>query len=64
MMAVLAKSASVRSTWYSLNMCVDFLAHLPNRDEEMVLEPAGAIFQWLSFKTSFRQIIFFLFLQY
>lgn len=52
------KSASVRRTWNSLNMCVDFVAHLLNRDEEMALEPAGAIFQWLSFKNGFRQIFF------
>lgn len=39
-------------------MCVDFVAHLLSRDEEMALEPAGAIFQWLSFKNGFRQIFF------
>lgn len=38
--------------------CVDFMAQLPNKDEEMALDPAGASFQWLSFKTGFRHTFF------
>lgn len=35
------------------------MAHLPHGDEEMALDPARAVFQWLFFQTGFRQIFFF-----